>query len=341
MDIARATLTVLIVLSVATYFVAMILGVPLFYFTEDGAKFANECCPVKAVPVQLFIVVSFGIPVATTRGIVYGALWSIYALCFAAAWKSRGTFHRGVGQLISGSFSMKRANYLAAMPIVASALLVAVINIQAFQESVNVPTGRITFKTPYDELLNLTYAPIFEELSYRISPLGLIVAFRLLWILTRRGTFLTLTEKARLLGLSFLSPEAAKKRYLAKTVESEGVLHGVSIPEWAAVLVTSVLFGSAHFLSGGGWQLGKVSTAALSGLVLALVYLTHGGYAPILLHWFFNYYTTVFSMAAQTYSGSFVALASLVGILSEAFGEIVLVVAGLLLVRKVIHLAYR
>jgi hypothetical protein len=37
----------------------------------------------------------------------------------------------------------------------------------------------------------------------------------------------------------------------------------------------------------------------LSGLAMGFVYLRYGAYAPILLHWFFNYYFGAFDLASQ------------------------------------------
>jgi hypothetical protein len=37
----------------------------------------------------------------------------------------------------------------------------------------------------------------------------------------------------------------------------------------------------------------------ISGLALGYVYLRYGAYAPILLHWYFNYYFGTFDLASQ------------------------------------------
>ncbi len=41
---------------------------------------------------------------------------------------------------------------------------------------------------------------------------------------------------------------------------------------------------------GGGWETGKSISTFIDGLAFGLVYLLYGVQAPILLHWFFNYY---------------------------------------------------
>jgi len=50
----------------------------------------------------------------------------------------------------------------------------------------------------------------------------------------------------------------------------------------------------AHYLTGGGWEIGKITSASVVGLAMGLTYLLYGVQAPILLHWFFNYYLWFF-----------------------------------------------
>ena len=66
--------------------------------------------------------------------------------------------------------------------------------------------------------------------------------------------------------------------------------------------ITSLVFGWLHV--GNPWRLGKFTTATLQGLVLGLVYLLYGVQAPILLHWFFNYYWGSFILALDLYPNS-------------------------------------
>jgi len=83
-----------------------------------------------------------------------------------------------------------------------------------------------------------------------------------------------------------------------RTIREYGV-RGISRLEWVTLFFTSGAFGAAHYLYGGGWEIGKISTAMLSGLALGYVYLRYGAYAPVLLHWFFNYYFGAFDLASQ------------------------------------------
>jgi len=66
-------------------------------------------------------------------------------------------------------------------------------------------------------------------------------------------------------------------------------------------------------------------------LVFALVYLIYGVYAPILLHWFFNYYLQVYFMAVDVYPviTSFYTLILLVTLTLGVAGWIMIAILGI------------
>jgi hypothetical protein len=126
--------------------------------------------------------------------------------------------------------------------------------------------------------------------------------------------------------MAMLSPERAKSELGCRTVSEHGFLHGIGPLEWILILATSVAFGLAHYLSGGGWEAGKVSTAFLAGFVFALMFVAYGAYATILLHWFFDYYFTVVNMAETTYGGLFHIFSTVVDVTNIIGGYTVLFV---------------
>jgi hypothetical protein len=84
------------------------------------------------------------------------------------------------------------------------------------------------------------------------------------------------------------------------------------------------MFGFAHILYGGGWEIGKVSTACLAGFVFAIMYVSYGAYADILLHWFFNYYFTVLDMGSTAYGAAFTGFTNITYFVNIAAGGIVM-----------------
>lgn len=77
---------------------------------------------------------------------------------------------------------------------------------------------------------------------------------------------------------------------------------------------------------GGGWEIGKVSTAFLAGVAFGVAYVAYGAYADILLHWFFNYYFTILDMASSTFGGAFQGISTITVLTTFAAGSAVLVI---------------
>lgn len=193
---------------------------------------------------------------------------------------------------------------------------------QGFQEAAGLPTGTIEFKDTYQGLFELAYSPVFEEMMFRISPYALYSAVATGLNLLARGT-LKASTILRSLFLSVAFPDRAKETY-RPSIRRDGFRKGISIGEWALAVLTSTIFGLAHYLSGAGWEMGKTTSSFMAGLVFFLSYLTFGFYAPILLHWFFNYYFYVYEVAAQSYRGTYETLENTVSLSVQAAGSFVL-----------------
>ena len=69
------------------------------------------------------------------------------------------------------------------------------------------------------------------------------------------------------------------------------------------VALSSILFGLAHYLSGAGWDIGKVSEAALDGVALAYLYVRYGLHASIIFHWAVDYASNAFAFYGQAAYG--------------------------------------
>ncbi len=109
--------------------------------------------------------------------------------------------------------------------------------------------------------------------------------------------------------------------------------------EWILIVFSSVLFGLAHIESGGGtiWGAGKVVTAAISGFVIAIVYVAYGAYAAILLHWFFDFYFEVAIVGGPILGGVFAILPYLFSLTALIVGSLSVLVAIAWVVKRVIR----
>ena len=281
-------LTIFVLFLVSSYFLSLPLGVGLFFFTPSGLDVSRLY--LLKLPIELFMVVDFSIPVAINAGLFFLFLLGVYALCFVGAWMSRESLHSVIRKGFSRPFSQLFNNNLFAMPIIASMLFVAFFIIHVF---LGVPTGRGPFEPsedplqPFKNFFAVTYSPLVEEISFRVSPIGVFLIAYLFVVGKERVATLSGRELLKVLLLIPLYPDKAKEMLGARTVREFGI-RGISLAEWIMIVVTSVAFGLVHI--GGGWEVGKSISVFIDGLAFGLVYLLYGAQAPILLHWFSNYY---------------------------------------------------
>lgn len=295
LSVFRKVVGIIIVILLATYFVSMALGPFLFFASSQGIDAGSRM--IAELPLSILMIANFSIPFGVHVNVFFLVIWLLYATIFVLAWSDPPRFQSSIGNA-DLRVSMIRSNYLVALPQLASMVLVAVVLLQTLQESAGVQTGGISFENPVLGFLSISFAPFVEEFSYRITTIGLLDGLRLVWRTRRHPKYHGTKGAARIMATTMWKPEKAKELLGLNTIRDTGV-RGISWFEWGTLAVTSGSFGAAHYLYGGGWEIGKISTAVLSGLALGFVYIRYGAYAPILLHWFFNYYFGVFDLASQ------------------------------------------
>ena len=289
-------LIITVLLLVSSYFLAMFLGPTLFFFTPEGLNYS--LLYVQGLPILLFTVVGFGVPVWLNVGMVFLFLWSVFAICLVAAWKFRESLHEVIRKSFSRPMKKLFDNCLFAMPIITSMVLVAVIIVQSFQEAGGIPTGKLhSPDNPFQFFFEVSYAAFAEEIGFRLIPIGGFLIIYLFWVGRKNVLTLSWWQRLKLFLTAPLFPDEAKKMVGARTVGDFGVKGGISLGEWVMVFFTTILFGLAHYL--GGWGIGKITSASVVGLAMGLTYLLYGVQAPILLHWFFNHYFWFFDPREQ------------------------------------------
>ena len=301
--IFKALMVAFVLVLVASYFLAMLLGLDLFFFTLEGRALSMR---VHSLPIFLFLLFQVETPSALNLGLVFLFVWSVYILCFGIAWLWRESFHKVVGTALFRPVSRLFSNFLFALPIIASMLLLAVIGIHYFQESaLGVPTGEPTLPTnPFETFFLLAYSPLIEEVGFRLTPIGLFLIFYVFWAGRKIVTQLSSKQLLKLFLVAPIYPEEAKRMVGLKNVDVDG-LRGIGVAEWIMVLATALIFGLAHLFSGIGWNVGKVTSTFIVGLIFGLAYLAYGFQAPILLHWYFNYYFYTYELASDLYPSTF------------------------------------
>lgn len=160
-----------------TYFLAMVITVVLLTSTSIGQDLSSHQGTLLLGAFLIPIYTSFRIDLLAGFLVLFG----IYCLCFTAAIRSSGGYPTGLRRLFTGSTQKKLPNWLVVMPVASSALLMVVLAVTLAQNAVGVSTGSLPPLEPYQFLYTLAYAPPLEEAMFRISALGLLVAFRVVW----------------------------------------------------------------------------------------------------------------------------------------------------------------
>jgi len=313
--------------SILTYAASLIVGPIMFYTTSDGLTVASR--HLHQLPIDVFTLLEIPVPLGVSFGVLFAGMWVIFVLCFIVAGLTKGGFYRSFTDVLYKPIALAKTNFLYLMPLVASGLLYATIFITQVQEAHGVQTGSLNFPpktSPYVILLNLAFAPLNEEFAFRITTIGIPVAIALLILFRTSPKLAGIKNKVGLILLTMFSPEMAKSKLGYRNVATNGLLHGITMPEWLLIFGSSFAFGAAHFLLGGGWDIGKVSTAFLAGFVFAIMYECYGAYADILMHWFFNYHFTVLDMASTAYGGVMTAFGNLTEISALVGGVIIVIV---------------
>jgi len=327
-------LVITVIFTVVFYFIAIVLGPALFYFTPEGLS--TSLVHLSALQIW-FLNITVHIPIRLDFGVIFFGLWSLFTLSFVAAWKLRENFHKTIKESITKPTRKLFSSCLFAMPIINSMTLIGVIAIQRFQEAGGIPTGTSPVPSePFLAFVNLSYAAVVEEVGFRFLPIGAFLIIYLL--LTKKKTTFSLKQKIKLSFTAILFPDRAKRMVGMKTVSQQGVWGGISLGEWGMVTFTSVVFGLTHFDPGVSWEIGKVTSAGFAGLVIGLSYLVYGAHASIIMHWFFNVYNDTFFLLSELYPAA-TPLANAVAIISVILGilgwSLLIVLGSLKLVKTI------
>ena len=295
---AKLFLITTVLITVFLYLLAIVFEPALLYFTPQGLN--TSMLHLEALPVWFLNQPAY-VPIGVNLGVVFLFLWTVFAVSFVAAWKLRENFHNVIRESIAQPMKKLFSNCLFTMPIINSMTLIAVVAIQSLQEAGGIPTGTPSLPgEPFLDFFDLSYSAVVEEVGFRFIPIGVFLIFYLLITKEKVATF-SLRQKMKLFFTAILFPDRAKRIVGAKTVDEYGVRSGISLGEWGIVIFTSIIFGCAHFNPGVSWEIGKITSASVAGLVIGLSYLVYGAQAPIIMHWFFNAYTNTYLLFSEIY----------------------------------------
>jgi hypothetical protein len=260
---------------------ALAFPIGIFSFFEPSLGGSTSASPINILPLIIFGVSSpIPLPFTANIGEFFLVSWAINLTLFVVAlsgpWRgiidSLKNIRRDKGLAIY-------ANSGLTVAIIFPPVLLLAVFVEYILNISGVPVGSLPNTDPRSLFLLDVFAPLREEIGFRVTLVG-VVCFLIAYNATRRLSSLrALWHPSRALSDAGVQ------------VWRQPALYGI-------VVLSAVVFGAAHVL-GGGWEIGKFFSAAIVGIVLAIVYFTHGFPAAVLLHWSFDYYQSSFAYFDQ------------------------------------------
>lgn len=254
----------------------LIIGLMLLSFPLGGyIVFSSEASKDVIVPQEMvlnFFVLGrpLSISITTSLATLFAIFWPLYLTLFyitmkgpyrSLPWASLSAVRHEVKAIYSNASLM--------LALTSSVLIEATIFIQNLQESHGIETGELPIRDPAFTIIDTGLrAPIAEELGFRVTIIGTAAVLLLLSRGAKVNIFKVLWHP---------------KKHLSR-LGSKGDLMIL----YLVALLGGLFFGIAHYE--GGWEIGKVTTASLAGVVFGLAYISYGLPMTVLLHWSFNYF---------------------------------------------------
>ncbi|NWG10122.1 MAG: CPBP family intramembrane metalloprotease [Nitrososphaerales archaeon] len=215
---------------------------------------------------------------------IFILLWLIYFVLFIKAMLGPHLKLEKVPQsVLKGGLGSIFGNTLSTLAVTFSALILITMFILLLQESAGIPTGSLPEMDPVLMFVSDSTAPILEETVFRMGIIGMVATLLLAIKGVRFNLFKVLWHPAR---------------HLSWTRSDMRILYLI-------VFISGSLFGLAHIAFGAGWEIGKVTTSSMVGIILGFIYVNYGFPGAVLLHWSFNYFLGSFYYFEKVVGESF------------------------------------
>jgi hypothetical protein len=245
---------------------------------------------IASVPIYIGLF-AISLPLSPSFGVLFLSLTALFSVLLAVAAVQGGGIVRALKASSKEGMGALLRNPLSATIMILGATLLATIILDLLQTSAGVSTGGLS-GDPYELLISFTLAPLIEEVGFRFFLIGVpLFVILLLGRSSARRMLTTLWRpSAAWEGVPGDEPDAMAARSL-------------KLLAYLLIVLSSVVFGAAHYLSGAGWDIGKVSEAALDGVALAYLYVRYGLHAAIIFHWVVDFASNAFAFYGQAAYG--------------------------------------
>ena len=295
---AKVVFLALLVIFLIFFTVSFPLGVYV------SLAFYNENAPQTVKNLPLFL---FGLAAPIKASInaltLLTLLLAFYLLLvYVAAKGPLANLYQTLRLVYLRGIASVQSNTLITVCTVFAPLFLVNVGLEYLQSLFGVATGAPPRSEPLLDFALLTYAPLVEELGFRVTLIGVVCSWLPLYYSDFKSALYTLWRPS-----AFLDTKNQRVKALLISL----------------IIFSSLTFGLAHVFYGGGWMLGKILPASVAGLCLGWLYVKWGFHAAVLLHLLFNYFSGSFDYFTELVGSTL--LADAVSITLYFFGVVVLV----------------
>lgn len=250
-------------------FGVMILSFPIglyVMYNSDIGKEINYQYPINGL--DLFVGgIGYKVPFSFEMGDAFVIAWTIFLILFTISYCGPDeSLLKTLSNTMSRGWQSFRGNAMANMMTWFSILILFSLIIDSVQQMFGI---KIDFPTSTNDLVRffqLGISPLTEETGFRVLLIGVPLFLMYSHSASWKTFFKSLWRPAKYLGIS----DYKKAMVLIITI--------------------GLLFGVAHIISGTPWSPGKVTQAAMAGVIIGWVYVRYGLAPAILIHWATNYF---------------------------------------------------
>ena len=250
-------------------FGVMILSFPIglyVMYNSDIGKEINYQYPINGL--DLFVGgIGYKVPFSFEMGDAFVISWAIFLILFTISYFGpEDSLLKTLSNTMSRGWQSFRGNAMANMMAWFSILILFSVIIDSVQQMFGI---KIDFPTSTNDLIRffqLGISPLTEETGFRVLLIGV--------------------------PLFLMYSQSASWKTFFKSLWRPAKYLDISDYKKAMVLIITIglLFGVAHIISGTPWSPGKVTQAAMAGVIIGWVYVRYGLAPAILIHWATNYF---------------------------------------------------
>ncbi|MGI0065847.1 MAG: CPBP family intramembrane glutamic endopeptidase [Nitrosotalea sp.] len=250
-------------------FGVMILSFPIglyVMYNSDVGKEINYQYPINGVDMFLGAI-GYKVPVSFEMGDAFVVSWTIFLILFTVSYFGpEQSLLKTLSNMMSREVKRFQGNAMTNMMAWFSILILLSVIIDTIQQSFGVKIELPTTTNDLVRFFQLSISPLTEETGFRVLLIGVPLFLMYSHIPSWKIFVKSLWRPSKYLSIS----DYKKPMILIITI--------------------GLLFGVAHIISGTPWSPGKVTQAAMAGIIIGWVYVRYGLAPAILVHWATNYF---------------------------------------------------